>query len=92
MKTLAIAIALGLAGGLSGAARAEPFNDRGEDFIAGVKFDSRAQRQPVGILLSGFNDRGEVYAVRVAATPSKPLSEVRITRAGFNNRSHVSVY
>ena len=92
MKTLAIAIALGLAGGLSGAARAEPFNDRGEDFIAGVKFDSRAQRQPVGILLSGFNDRSEAYAVRVAATPNKPLNDIRITHSRFNDRSHVSVY
>ncbi|MBK7983980.1 MAG: hypothetical protein IPP10_03050 [Candidatus Competibacteraceae bacterium] len=92
MKTLVIAIALGLAGGLASAAHAESFNDRGEDFIASVKPDPRTQRQPVGILLSGFNDRSEAYAVRVAATPNKPLNDIRITHSGFNDHSHINVY
>lgn len=92
MKSLTVVIALGLAGGLLNAACAESFNERGEDFIASVKPDSRAQRQPVGVLLSGFNDRGYERGVVTHVASSKPSNDFRVTFRGFNNRGHVSLY
>lgn len=92
MKTLIAIVALGLANGFFNPAHAESFNERGEDFIASVRPDSRIQRQPVEILLGGFNDRGHDHGVMTYVASSKSLNDFRIASRGFNNRSHATFY
>lgn len=91
MKTLIIAIALGFAGSFT-AAHAESFNQRGEDFIASVKPDSRVQRQPAGVLPGGFNDRSHDHDILTQANSGKVRPDIRLSFNGFNNRSHASFY
>ncbi len=92
MSTLTKAIVLGFSIGLANSAAAEHFNDRGEDFIAGVKPDLQAQYPVVAVTPSHFNDRGDDYlATAPAGSEMSPAtagaemsqSGVRVTTAGY---------
>lgn len=65
MKTIATAVTavlvLSAAMSLNTVAVAEPFNERGQDYVVVVKSKDDAVRSKVSTANQGFNDRGENY-------------------------------
>jgi hypothetical protein len=93
MKTInAILIASSIA--LSTAAVAEPFNDRGPDFIASVKSNPHSVPQSGTVVYGGFNDRGEDYISSISSasvrSASKP-EEAYMASLGFNERDQAEL-
>jgi hypothetical protein len=70
---------------------AEPFNDRGIDYVATVQPDPSVQRESITAQANNFNDRGVDY-VEAAEVSTKTLrSDVNPVVKGFNNRGDVAV-
>lgn len=86
MSTLTKAIVLGFSIGLANSAAAEHFNDRGEDFIAGVKPSLQAPSPVVAVTPNHFNDRGEDFIARVKPGPQALYPVVAVTPNHFNDR------
>lgn len=88
MKTtaLALVIAAGLA---TGAAVAEPFNDRGINYIETVQPDPTARFEPAPADVTAFNNRGVNYINTAPAGSNAPGEMARVAVRGFNDRSHV---
>jgi len=78
MKTVASALfAVSIGVGLSTAAVAEPFNDRGQDVIANVQSEATNVRSIVADTDEGFNNRGVDY---IADAPDgKPSQDPMIS-------------
>lgn len=80
MKTIAAAVfAVSMGLSLNAVAVAEPFNSRGQDYVATVQSDGDTMRSPVTVTDSGFNDRGQDYiADAPAGSPSQePMISLR---------------
>jgi hypothetical protein len=86
MSTLTKAMVLGFSIGLANSAAAEHFNDRGEDFIAGVKPSPQASSPVVAVTSSHFNDRGEDFITSVKPSSQAPSPVVTVTPSHFNDR------
>jgi hypothetical protein len=85
MKTInAILIASSIA--LSTAAVAEPFNDRGPDFIASVKSNPHSVPQSGTVVYGGFNSISSA-SVRSASKPE----EAYMASLGFNERDQAEL-
>jgi hypothetical protein len=78
MKTAATALfAVYIGAGLSTAAVAEPFNDRGQDVIANVQSEATNVGSTVADTSKGFNNRGVDY---IADAPDgKPSQDPMIS-------------
>lgn len=90
MKTYAVwlfALSAGLA--LSVPAIAEPFNDRGPDYIARVRTGTRAPAPVVAVAGPDiFNERGEDYIVTAPLGSDAPRQQVAARFGGFNDRDY----
>lgn len=87
MKTTALALALA-ATMATGAAVAEPFNERGINYAATVQPDPTLQREPAPADVSAFNDRGVNFINVAPAGSNQPGEPARVAVGGFNDRSH----
>jgi hypothetical protein len=78
MKTIAAAVlALSAAVSLNTVAVAEPFNERGQDFVASVQSEADTSGSTGTVTASGFNDRGVDY---IADAPAgKPARQPMIS-------------
>jgi hypothetical protein len=89
MKTLA-ALVLGISATLllNVSTGAEPFNQRGIDFISTVPSGSKAPREATDAVLQGFNERNQFFTTTEDRTSFPAPSETAdTTLGGFNDRS-----
>ena len=86
MKKYAI-LALALASTLTfGSAVAEPFNERGKDFIGSVETSSHTERQPVAAELDGFNNRGKEFSATMPAGSYRQSQPIVARFTSYNER------
>lgn len=87
MKTIT-ALILGLSSALAlSTSAAEPFNDRGENFINTVPASSPTSREVVIAEPHGFNSRGVDYVAALPAGSDQARQPVTPSLQGFNSRS-----
>ena len=79
-----------LVAGLSTTAAAEPFNERGDDWTAGVSSSVQARREAAIAAPNTFNQRGEHYRVTAPSGSNKPRPVVEVSSKGFNARDTYS--
>lgn len=70
----------------SPATLAEPFNERGENFIGNVKISLHTKRQPVIVEFGSFNERGENFNVTAPAGTYNRYAPVVAESNSFNER------
>jgi hypothetical protein len=89
MKTIAAAVfAVSLGLSLSTAAVAEPFNSRGQDYVATVQSDDDTVRTTVTVTDSGFNNWGrDSLADAPAGSPAQEpmISLCNVAAHGWNS-------
>ncbi len=70
----------------SAVVQAQPFNERGEDFIAAAPLGSPLPRSAVVAELNGYNERGEDFIAAAPLGSSLPRSAVVAELNGYNER------
>lgn len=66
---------------------AEPFNDRGIDYVAMVQSDTSVQRESITPQANSFNNRGIDYVEAAEVSATTLRSDVNPVIKGFNDRS-----
>lgn len=87
MKTFA---ALAIALTVSAAASAEPFNNRGTNYIDTAPVGTSSGPALAGTGSQGFNDRGVNYIVDAPAGSAAPRESVAVKSSGFNRRDSIA--
>lgn len=67
-------------------AMAEPFNERGQHFIANVKISLSSKRQPMVVEFGNFNERGENFIATAPAGSYRQYPPVVVELNSFNER------
>jgi hypothetical protein len=91
MKKAALTVVIVASLSAGAAMAAEPFNDRGIDYVSTVQTDTSVQRESVTAQVNGFNNRGIDYIDATAVSSDTPRSDVSIAIKGFNDRHHVAL-
>lgn len=69
-----------------GPVMAEPFNERGENFIANIKISLHTKRQPVIVEFGSFTERGEDFNATAPVGSYNRYAPVVAESNSFNER------
>ncbi|NJN46823.1 MAG: hypothetical protein HC808_10465 [Candidatus Competibacteraceae bacterium] len=87
MKTqITLALVLASSVAISASATAEPFNNRGTNYIATAPQGSYTGSEPAIAATQAFNNRGENFVVTAPAGSMAPRLPVVVRSEGFNRR------
>jgi hypothetical protein len=86
MKKAALTVVIVASLSAGAAMAAEPFNDRGIDYVSTVQPDTSVQRESVTAQVNGFNNGGIDHLETVSVSSNTPRSDVNVAVRGFNDR------